>query len=83
MTLSRDGRDARGRNLFKHGFLPIFSVDDEAEGRALLRLACATTLNGDFFVPALNTEDRTLDDLYAFGDRLRELYPGVLRAMRR
>lgn len=80
VILSRDGRDINGKYLFNQGYLPIFSVNDEKEGNDLLILACSRTVEGDFFVPALNREDRTLDDLYSFGDKLRELYPRVRKA---
>lgn len=55
------------------GFLPIFSVNTEDEAKALLLLACPTTYDGAYFAPELRTE-QTLPNLYAFGDRLRDIY---------
>lgn len=56
------------------GFLPIFSVNTEAEARALLTLACPMTDDGAaYFVPELAAH-QTLDNLYAFGERLRGIY---------
>ncbi len=58
------------------GFLPIFSVNSEEEARLLLVLACPRNRDGDFVAPEL-TEEQTLDNLYAFGDRLREIYARI------
>lgn len=55
------------------GFLPIFSVNTDQEALDLLIVACPRNLNGAFIAPEL-VEEQTLENLYAFGDRLRALY---------
>lgn len=55
------------------GYLPIFSVDTEEEARQLLIATCKRNLEGEFVAPEL-TQEQTLENLYAFGDRLREIY---------
>lgn len=55
------------------GTLPAFSVGSEAEAKALLTLACPTNANGEYVAPEL-VEEQTLENLYAFGDRLRRIH---------
>lgn len=55
------------------GFLPVFSVDTPEEAEALLILSCPRNASGEFVAPEL-AEEQTLDNLDAFGDRLRERY---------
>jgi len=53
--------------------LPVFSVGSEEAAKRLLTIACPTNYRGEHFAPEL-AEEQTLDNLYAFGDRLREIY---------
>mgnify|MGYP001566969360 CR=1 FL=1 len=62
------------------GFLPAFSVNTEAEARDLLILTCPTNINGEYIAPEL-AEEQTLDNLYAFGERLKRGY-AMLNARR-
>lgn len=55
------------------GFLPVFSVRNREEAEKLLIMACPTNINGEYIAPEL-AEVQTLDNLYAFGDRLAALY---------
>ncbi len=55
------------------GFLPVFSVDTEVEAKSLLVLACETNLAGEYIAREL-VHEQTLENLYAFGDRLRKAY---------
>lgn len=61
-----------GRSVEK-GFLPVYSVDTEEEAEMLLRTACDTNVAGEFVAREL-TEEQTLDNLYAFGDRLQRVH---------
>lgn len=56
----------------------MFSVDTEEEARKLLVLTCATTNEGEFIAREL-VEEQTLENLYAFGDRLRAAYAMMKR----
>lgn len=58
------------------GDLPVFSVADEEEARALLVSACGTTLSGQFFARELVVE-QTLDNLSLFSARLAEHHDGL------
>lgn len=62
-----------GRGPIPNGTLPIFSVDTEEEAQALIVLTCPTNLHGEYIAPEL-VRDQTLENLYAFGDRLRAGY---------
>lgn len=53
--------------------MPVFSVETEDEARRLLTMACPRTKEGEFIAREL-VEEQTLENLYAFGDRLRTLY---------
>lgn len=55
----------------------MFSVADEEEAQELVTLACQTNLKGEYVAAEL-VEDQTLENLYAFGDRLRKLHDEVL-----
>lgn len=55
------------------GFLPVFSVADEAEARGLLLRACDTNIRGEYVAREL-VHEQSLPNLYAFGDRLREIH---------
>lgn len=59
------------------GFLPIFSVNTEREAEMLLALACPRTDDGKAYFALELREEQTLLNLYAFGRRLRGLYPKV------
>lgn len=61
-----------GRSVEK-GFLPIYSVETEEEAEMLLRTACDTNVAGEFVAREL-VEEQTLDNLYAFGDRLQRVH---------
>ncbi len=52
-----------------NGYLPVYSVDTEEEAKQLLTVACGTTVKGEFFARELATE-QTIENLFAFGDRL-------------
>lgn len=56
------------------GFLPIFSVDTEQEAIDLLTEVCPRNVEGEFVARELVEEEQTLENLYAFGDRLRDRY---------
>ena len=55
------------------GMLPVYSVDTEDEARRLLKLTCPTNAKGDYLAREL-IEEQTLENLYAFGDRLHAVY---------
>ena len=55
------------------GFLPVFSVNTEDEAKKLLILVCPRNENGEFVAPELARE-QTLDNLWAFGDKLERAY---------
>ena len=55
------------------GFLPVFSVNTAEEAERLLILACRRNYDGQFVAPEL-AQEQTLDNLWAFGDRLERLY---------
>ena len=57
---------------------------DKRKAVALLTRACPTNIRGEFVAPEL-VEEQTLENLYAFGDRLRGLYAEMMtnRAARR
>ncbi len=54
----------------------IYSVDTEEEANALLVMACGTNLDGEFVARELASE-QTLENLFAFGDRLRSIHEMV------
>lgn len=56
-----------------NGFLPVFSVADEQEARALLVRACGTNYQGEFVAREL-VEEQTLDHLDEFSDRLASVH---------
>lgn len=66
-----------GRKPIPRGTLPVFSVADEEEARELLVMACPTNLRREFVAVEL-AEEQTLENLYAFGDRLRGLHDKYL-----
>ena len=55
------------------GFLPIYSVDSAAEANDLLIAACERNLEGEFVAREL-AQDQSLENLYTFGDRLRDVH---------
>jgi hypothetical protein len=55
------------------GFLPVFSVGSMEEAHALLVLACPRNADHEFVAPEL-AEAQNLDNLAAFGARLRQLH---------
>lgn len=69
-----------GRGPVPRGSLPIFSVDNEEEAQSLIVLTCPTNGRGEYIAPELVIE-QTLENLYAFGDRLRKGY-ALLKARR-
>lgn len=71
-----------GRSVPGDGFLPVFSVDTEEEAVALLTAACPRDRGTGEFIARELVEEQTLENLYAFGDRLREIY-GKMKRRRR
>jgi hypothetical protein len=66
-----------GRTVpIEDGFLPIFSVDTEEEAKALLILTCSSNMAGEYIAREL-AQEQTLENLYAFGDRLRAGYERI------
>lgn len=65
-----------GRGPCPKGTLPVFSVGDEEEAQALIVAACPTNLQGQYIARELARE-QTLDNLYAFGDRLAKIHDEV------
>lgn len=61
-----------GRSV-EDGFLPVMSVDTEAEAKSLLTLACQTNYEGEYIAREL-VADQTMENLSAFGQRLDDLY---------
>lgn len=55
------------------GFLPVFSVDTEAEAKRLLTMACGTNFKGDFVAKEL-VEEQTFEHLLHFSNRLQEAW---------
>lgn len=55
------------------GSLPVYSVGDEQEARALLILACPTNRAGQFIAPHL-VREQTLENLEAFSDHLDQAH---------
>lgn len=51
----------------------MFSVNTEEEAKSLLTLACPTNSAGEFVAREL-TQEQTLENLYAFGDKLEKYY---------
>ena len=51
------------------GHLPVYSVADEQEAEALIRLACPRDGGGQFYAREL-VQEQTLDNLELFSDRL-------------
>lgn len=60
-----------------NGFLPVFSVADEQEAEELLTLACETNVHGEYMAREL-MYGQALENLYAFGDRLRKAHDEVI-----
>lgn len=57
----------------------MFSVADEKEAEDLIVLTCPTNARGEYIAPELARE-QTLENLDAFGDRLRKAHDEVLKA---
>jgi len=51
----------------------VFSVTTEEEARRLITLTCPTNINGEHVAPELARE-QTLENLYAFSDRLAKAH---------
>lgn len=51
----------------------MFSVDTEEEAHTLLVRTCSTNVRGEFVAEELAGE-QTIENLFAFGDRLRANY---------
>lgn len=54
---------------FNEEALPVYSVGDEEEARALIRLCCPMTLDGKYYARELAVE-QTLENLEAFSQKL-------------
>jgi len=50
----------------------VYSVNTEEEAKALLTVACQTNINGEFLAREL-ISDQTIENLWAFGDRLEKV----------
>ena len=61
-----------GRSV-PEGWLPAFSVGSEREASFLLTLACPTNIDGEFVAVELGI-DQTIDNLLAFGERLKRAH---------
>jgi len=55
------------------GFLPVYSVADEEEAKALLTLACSTNMHGEYIAKHLAVE-QTLENLEAFSTYLDRVH---------
>lgn len=55
------------------GALPVFSVNTLEEARQLLVRTCPRNYNGEFVAQELAVE-QTLENLFAFGDRLEAAF---------
>lgn len=60
------------------GSLPVFSVNNKEEAELLIDMACPLSYSGDYVAPEL-IQEQTLENLQAFGDRLKELYEKHIR----
>ena len=60
------------------GSLPVFSVADEKEARALLTIACETNLRGEFIAKEL-VREQTVDNLFTFSDRLNKCHKFLVK----
>lgn len=60
------------------GFLAVYSVDTEEEAKRLLVASCPRNLNNEFVAREL-VEAQTLDNLYAFGERLAAVHALITR----
>lgn len=58
------------------GFLPIMSVDTLEEAKDLLVATCSRNMDGEFVAREL-LQKQTLENLYAFGDRLAQAYEEI------
>ena len=59
------------------GFLPVFSVGDEEEAKALISLSCSTNLAGEYIAQEL-AEEQSLDNLERFSTRLDEAHDRLI-----
>lgn len=69
-----------GRSVPK-GYLPVFSVGTEEEAGRLLAQACEMNIQGDYIAREL-AEHQTLDNLFAFGDRLTKHHEALKKSGR-
>ena len=53
--------------------LPVFSVGSEKEAELLLTMTCQRNLDMEFIAPEL-AQEQTIENLMAFGDRLRDAH---------
>lgn len=51
----------------------MFSVETEVEATRLIARTCSRQMNGEYIAPELRDE-QTLENLYAFSDRLAAAY---------
>lgn len=56
--------------------MPVYSVDTEKEAYDLLTLACEKNNRGQFLAKEL-IEEQTLENLFAFGDRLAKTHAAL------
>lgn len=58
------------------GFLPVFSVDTEAEAEQLIIATCPRDAAGTHYAREL-AQEQTLENLQAFSDHLAETYERI------
>lgn len=56
----------------------MFSVDTEDDAKLLISTACPMDYSGRYYAREL-AEDQTLENLYAFSDRLAEVWDRIER----
>lgn len=59
------------------GFLPVYTVDTEAEAHHLIVSTCKLNQEGDYFAPELAAK-QSLERLIAFGERLAERHARIM-----
>ena len=64
-----------GRTV-ESGFLLAYSVDTEQEALDLLTSTCSTNNNNEFVAREL-IHDQTVENLWAFGERLKGVHQGM------
>ena len=60
------------------GHLPVFSVGSEKEAKFLFTLSCGTNIKGEYIAREL-VEEQTIDNLFAFGERLEMMHDKFIK----